>query len=171
MNTPRGRTRQAILEFVKEFTAEKCYSPSFREIAEAIGVASTSSVQYHINALRATGELTSQGYRTLSLPEREDKTAGNARNLAVALRENTRARDDLTRALENFVRVIKDKAEDGLSPHAAATYTQELTGLKSKYKRPYPSAPFTIPRPTLSGYLGPFKEGSCMDCGEQIESD
>ena len=50
-----GRTsskRDEILHFLTKFTAENGYAPSVREICAAVGLQSTATVHYHLNALR-----------------------------------------------------------------------------------------------------------------------
>ena len=44
-----------IVEFVNTFIAENGYSPSVREIGEAVGLRSTASVSYHLQALQEKG--------------------------------------------------------------------------------------------------------------------
>lgn len=46
---------QQVLHFIKLFRREKGYSPSTREIAEHIGVNSTSLVDYYLQGLEAAG--------------------------------------------------------------------------------------------------------------------
>ena len=43
--------RERILEYITQFTRENGYSPSVREICEGVGLASTATVHYHLNAL------------------------------------------------------------------------------------------------------------------------
>ena len=40
-----------ILEYVNQFVQEHGYAPSVREIGAAVGLRSTASVSYHIQAL------------------------------------------------------------------------------------------------------------------------
>ena len=47
--------RERILEYITQFTRENGYSPSVREICEGVGLASTATVHYHLNALRQEG--------------------------------------------------------------------------------------------------------------------
>ena len=44
-----------IVEFVNTFIAENGYSPSVREIGAAVGLRSTASVSYHLQALQEKG--------------------------------------------------------------------------------------------------------------------
>ena len=50
-----------ILAFVNQFVQEYGYAPSVREIGTAVGLKSTASVSYHIQALQAKGLLLSPG--------------------------------------------------------------------------------------------------------------
>ena len=50
-----------ILEYVNTFVQENGYAPSVREIGAAVGLRSTASVSYHIQALQDKGLLHSPG--------------------------------------------------------------------------------------------------------------
>ena len=50
-----------IIEFVDRFIQENGYSPSVREIGAAVGLRSTASVSYHLQALQEKGLLQSPG--------------------------------------------------------------------------------------------------------------
>ena len=52
---------QLIMDYVNEFIQENGYSPSVREIGAAVGLRSTASVSYHLQALQAKGLLQSPG--------------------------------------------------------------------------------------------------------------
>ncbi len=52
---------EQILNYVNQFVQENGYSPSVREIGAAVGLRSTASVSYHIQALQAKGLLQSPG--------------------------------------------------------------------------------------------------------------
>lgn len=52
---------EKIAAFVSAFIAENGYSPSVREIGEAVGLRSTASVSYHLQNLQAKGVLLSPG--------------------------------------------------------------------------------------------------------------
>ena len=69
-----GRTsskRDEILHFLTKFTAENGYAPSVREICAAVGLQSTATVHYHLNALRDAGliEMDEMKKRAISLPD------------------------------------------------------------------------------------------------------
>ena len=50
-----------ILDFVNRFIQENGYAPSIREIGAAVGLRSTASVSYHLQALQDKGLLQSPG--------------------------------------------------------------------------------------------------------------
>ena len=52
---------QLIVEYVNQFIQENGYSPSVREIGAAVGLRSTASVSYHLQALQAKGMLQDPG--------------------------------------------------------------------------------------------------------------
>ena len=52
---------ELILEYVNEFIYENGYAPSVREIGAAVGLRSTASVSYHLQALQDKGLLQSPG--------------------------------------------------------------------------------------------------------------
>ena len=70
-----GRTsnkREEILRFLTQFVAENGYAPSVREIMQAVGLRSTSTVQYHLNELSRAGLIETDGgkSRAIRLPDR-----------------------------------------------------------------------------------------------------
>ena len=52
---------EKILEFIRQFSQEQGYSPSIREIGEAVGLRSTASVSYHLQQLQEKGLLQAPG--------------------------------------------------------------------------------------------------------------
>ena len=55
---PRNSNKaELILDYVNHFVQENGYAPSIREIGEAVGLRSTASVSYHIQALQDKGLL------------------------------------------------------------------------------------------------------------------
>ena len=63
--------QQKILTFLKE-RAQDGLPPTVREICAAVGLQSTATVHYHLNALRQEGSINMDGKknRTISLPDR-----------------------------------------------------------------------------------------------------
>lgn len=53
----RGDTQSRVLAFIRQEVAEKGYPPSVREIGEAVGLKSTSTVHGHLRRLEAKGLL------------------------------------------------------------------------------------------------------------------
>ena len=52
---------QRIVDYVNQFIQENGYSPSVREIGAAVGLSSTASVSYHLQALQEKGLLQAPG--------------------------------------------------------------------------------------------------------------
>lgn len=50
-----SKTQSQIFDYIKDFIDNKGVAPSVREIGQAVGLSSTSSVQYHLNALEKAG--------------------------------------------------------------------------------------------------------------------
>lgn len=50
------KTRDATCEFIREYKEKNGYSPSFRDIADALGV-SLATVTYHLHRLRDDGKI------------------------------------------------------------------------------------------------------------------
>ena len=54
---------EMILNYVNQFVQENGYAPSVREIGAAVGLRSTASVSYHIQALQEKGLLAAPGQK------------------------------------------------------------------------------------------------------------
>ena len=63
--------REQILNFLTQFMNEHGYAPTVREICNAVGLQSTATVHYHLNALRDAGliEMDEVEKRAISLPD------------------------------------------------------------------------------------------------------
>ncbi len=71
----RGETQQFILEYIKEQIALRGYPPSVREICDAVGLKSTSTVHGHLKRLENKGLLRRDAMkpRAMELLKDEDK--------------------------------------------------------------------------------------------------
>ncbi|HEY8731831.1 MAG TPA: transcriptional repressor LexA [Candidatus Limnocylindria bacterium] len=58
---------ERILDYIRETIDERGYPPSVREIAEAVGLASTSAVHHHLTKLEKDGRLTKEATRSRAL--------------------------------------------------------------------------------------------------------
>ena len=59
-----SKRQEDILEFIKEEVRTKGYPPSVREIGEAVGLASSSTVHGHLNRLESKGPYSSRSNET-----------------------------------------------------------------------------------------------------------
>ncbi len=81
--TPR---RKDILNFISEFLEEKGYPPSVREIGEAVGFASASSVHAHLSVLARDGYILKDPVKTRAIkvvldPDDPDPEIPGLRNI------------------------------------------------------------------------------------------
>jgi repressor LexA len=70
--------RREILDFIAEQVRDRGYPPSVREIGLAVGLASTSTVQAHLNTLQKQGYLRRDPTKPRALEVRYDATSGAA---------------------------------------------------------------------------------------------
>lgn len=72
--------REQILNFLTQFMNEHGYAPTVREICNAVGLQSTATVHYHLNALRDAGliEMDEMKKRAISLPDAQRPTASRS---------------------------------------------------------------------------------------------
>ena len=65
--------QRRIVEFIRTYTAENGYPPTFREIALSVGLKSPSTVDHHMKRLRELGVLQYEEghFRSVTLPEEE----------------------------------------------------------------------------------------------------
>lgn len=61
MARPMSRTRELILQYLKDHIDDKGYPPTVREIAWAVGIASTSTVHRHLEGLEKDGYIRRSG--------------------------------------------------------------------------------------------------------------
>jgi repressor LexA len=72
---PGMESRERIMNFLQKYINENGYSPSVREIADGVFLCSSSTVQRHLEILKAQGEITWNPHlpRTIRILERGDK--------------------------------------------------------------------------------------------------
>lgn len=72
---PHGDTQQRILDYIEKYIEVNGYSPSVREIGQAVDLKSTSTVHGHLNRLEKKGLLHREAMkpRTIDVSKREDK--------------------------------------------------------------------------------------------------
>jgi repressor LexA len=77
MSNPRGDSQTRILDYIEKTTRQKGYPPSVREICDATGLKSTSTVHGHLIRLEKKGLISrdSMKPRAISLPFDRDATA------------------------------------------------------------------------------------------------
>lgn len=66
-------TRERIFKFIKDFVAEKGYTPTVREIVKGCNISTTSVVQHHLNRLERDGRIQRDPmvFRSIRLTEKE----------------------------------------------------------------------------------------------------
>jgi SOS-response transcriptional repressor LexA len=62
--------QQSILDFIHESMAGRAYPPSMREIADAVGLRSTSAVSYQLNLLAEMGYLARDANKARTVVEK-----------------------------------------------------------------------------------------------------
>jgi repressor LexA len=70
MGNPRGESQDKIFSYIKKVVRDKGYPPSVREICEATGLRSTSTVHAHLKRLEKKGLISRDAMkpRAISLP-------------------------------------------------------------------------------------------------------
>ncbi len=86
--------QREIFEYIKQASKEKGYPPSVREIGEAVGLKSSSSVQSHLNALVKKGYLTRSSSSARALSINKDAANDETTNSSlVDSKEHKKAKD------------------------------------------------------------------------------
>jgi repressor LexA len=62
-------TEQKILQFIRGYHAEHQWSPTVREIGEAVGLRSPATVQVYLEELQAQEKIVYQGIRQIRVIE------------------------------------------------------------------------------------------------------
>src|ERR1700732_5271766 len=75
---PLTGKRLEILDFIDRTQRERGYPPSVREICEAVGLASTSTVHAHLATLQKQGFLQRDPTKPRAIEGRYDRASGGA---------------------------------------------------------------------------------------------
>ncbi len=72
----RENKKQIVYDYIKSYIDINQYGPSVREICEAVGLSSTSTVHYYLRMLTAEGQILMQTgkKRAISLPKQETRS-------------------------------------------------------------------------------------------------
>lgn len=74
---PRGDTQQLILEYIRKQTSLKGYPPSVREIGEAVGLKSTSTVHGHLKRLENKGLIHRDAMKPRAIDIRKNESSND----------------------------------------------------------------------------------------------
>src|SRR5262245_18347902 len=77
-NTQLSDRQQSILDFIDEMSTHRGYPPSVREIGQAVGLTSPSTVHAHLNTHDRLGYLRRDPTKPRAIEVRYDPTSGAA---------------------------------------------------------------------------------------------
>lgn len=100
MRKPRGDNQAKILSFIKQEILEKGYPPSVREICDAVGLKSTSTVHGHLTRLEKKGLLHRDTMKPRAIEVLGDPAFNRNASISIPLLGNVAAGIPIT-ALEN----------------------------------------------------------------------
>jgi len=72
---PLSKRRRDILEFISSTIRDRGYPPTVREIGDAVGLKSSSTVHFHLNVLQKLGLIERDGSLTRAIRPRDAETA------------------------------------------------------------------------------------------------
>ena len=81
----RGETQKIILEFIRDQIAMRGYPPSVREICDAVGLKSTSTVHGHLKRLESKGQLRRDAMKPRSMEILDGMSSGGQDLISVPL--------------------------------------------------------------------------------------
>lgn len=73
--------QQRLVDVIRAHKQDRNYSPSMRELGEAVGLSSTASVSYQLNQLEAAGAITRDPRRPRTIDLVDDETSAIKYNL------------------------------------------------------------------------------------------
>ena len=88
-----GDRHRKIMRFLLKFQDESGYSPSIRQIGEAIGVKSTSLVDYYLKQLEEMGKIERDAHVSRSIRLMDDVSVGST--LADSVRETVQKASEM----------------------------------------------------------------------------
>ena len=83
-NRCREDRQRQICTFIAEYYDSKGYSPSYREIANGVGLRSTSTVHYYVKLLEENGRI-----KTLPVPGNHTRKVASSRSIVISERERS----------------------------------------------------------------------------------
>lgn len=81
----RGETQKIILEFIRDQIAMRGYPPSVREICDAVGLKSTSTVHGHLKRLESKGLLRRDAMKPRAMEILDGMSSGGQDLISVPL--------------------------------------------------------------------------------------
>lgn len=119
MSNPRGDTQARILAYIEKATLQKGYPPSVREICDATGLKSTSTVHGHLIRLEKKGLLyrDSMKPRAISVPADHQMYRTEMVNVPILGRVTAGVPILATENIEDYVWSAPDHAGTGRALH------------------------------------------------------
>ena len=81
MGTDISTRQQEILDYIRDTVADRGYPPSVREIGEAVGLSSPSTVHSHLSTLEATGHLRRDPTKPRAIEVLDEESPSNIRKV------------------------------------------------------------------------------------------
>lgn len=114
MKKPRGDSQQRILEYIKKEVQVRGYPPSVREIGDAVGLKSTSTVHGHLVRLEKKGLLHRDSMKTRAM-EINDPSFSRCATVAVPVVGRVTAGIPILaeESIEDYFHIPEDMLGDG----------------------------------------------------------
>ena len=115
MKKPRGDNQQRILEFIKSQIQARGYPPSVREIGDAVGLKSTSTVHGHLVRLEKKGLLHRDSMKPRAMEVTNDPAFSRSTTVAVPVVGRVTAGVPILAEenVEDFFQIPEDMLGDG----------------------------------------------------------
>jgi len=81
VGTDISTRQQEILDYIRDMVADRGYPPSVREIGEAVGLSSPSTVHSHLSTLEATGHLRRDPTKPRAIEVLDEDSPSNIRKV------------------------------------------------------------------------------------------